>query len=444
MNWRPTRRTILRAIGVSAALSPLIPLPRDPVQSQSQPYPRRLVILFSPNGTIAEHFLPTGTELDFQFGSILQPLQAHQSYTTVIDGIRYPIDGTGNPHMQGPQRFLAGSTLLEGTEFSGGGGIESGWGSHASVDQVIAQSIGDQTPYPSLHLGVACGEPNVRSRMCYAGPAQPVAQQDDPSIVFERLFSQLAGDEAAWATVKTGRRSVMDLVKGQLDVLRASHGRDDRLKLDAHLEGIRAIERRLNTTSASGSECTSPAAPGTGDPVADASVPRVSREQIDLLVAALKCDLTRVATLMWGKASSELTFPALNIHQKHHDISHALDTDVQAQEDLRVIHRFHAGEVAYLLDRMAEIPEGDGSLLDHTAILWGNEVAVGNSHIQQPVPSVLLGGSDGYFKRGHYMQYGDVQQSRLLVSLCHYMGLDAIDTFGNLDTGSGPLPGLAT
>jgi hypothetical protein len=94
------------------------------------------------------------------------------------------------------------------------------------------------------------------------------------------------------------------------------------------------------------------------------------------------------------------------------------------------------------MQRLAAVPEGDGTLLDHTAVLWGNEIAVGNTHVQHPVPMLLLGGSHGYFTRGRFLQLGDVSQSRLLVSLCHYMGLDSIQQFGNLDSGEGPLPGI--
>ncbi len=160
------------------------------------------------------------------------------------------------------------------------------------------------------------------------------------------------------------------------------------------------------------------------------------------MVMAMACDLTRVGSLMWSRATSTQTFPFLGITSKHHDLSHEGNSNGPAIDKITTVNNFYAGEMAYLLQRLSEVPEGDGSMLDNTVVLWGNELGRGNNHSRHPIPLVMAGGSQGYFRMGRNLDYGDVQHNRLLVSLCNYMGLEDQETFGNLDDDSGPLPNL--
>jgi hypothetical protein len=176
--------------------------------------------------------------------------------------------------------------------------------------------------------------------------------------------------------------------------------------------------------------------------MADENFQEVSRLQIDLMVMALTCDMTRVASLLWTSATSNQTYPFLGFIDKHHELSHEGDSNTTAQNKLTDINTFYAGELAYLMQKLEAVPEGQGTMLDNTLIVWGNELGKGNSHSHHPIPIVLAGGAQGYFRMGRSMTVGDIIHNRLLVSLCHYMGLTDQETFGNLDAGNGPLNGL--
>jgi hypothetical protein len=438
MTRRLSRRALLGGIGAGALLSPFVPLLNTSAQESA--IPRRIIFLFSPNGTIRNNWKPSGSQDDFTFGSILEPLEPYKSYVNVVDGLRYANGGAGNRHMQGPFKFMAGSGLLAGNEFTGGGDASSGWGGHISVDQEIASLVGQETPFASLEFGVQNGGAQVRSRMSYAGSHQPLAPEQDPYAMFDRLFKDFDQSEDELARLRAERQSVIDVVRAQLTSIEPMYASKDKLKVDAHLDALRAIEKRLDTSY--GAACELPVVGDTIDHMAAENFQVVSRLQIDLMVMALTCDMTRVASLMWTSATSNKTFPFLGFTDKHHDLSHEGDSNTVAQDKLTDINHFYAGELAYLASRLAAVEEGDGTMLDNTLIVWGNELGKGNSHTHHPVPIIMLGGAQGHFRMGRNLDYGDVIHNRLLVSLCHYMGLPDVTSFGDLDTGSGPLDNL--
>ena len=313
------------------------------------------------------------------------------------------------------------------------------WSGGKSVDQAIAQSIGAATAHQSLEFGVLTGDnATVFSRMSYAGASQPVAPEPSPSEMFDRLFGDLDVDPGAIEALKAQRGSVIDLVKGDLESLSSAYGTEDRVKLEAHLDAMREIEKRNDLVAP---VCEVPADPQSG-PGGNSQFPAVSRLQIDQLVMALACDLTRVASLQWSKAVSGVRFEWLGIEQGHHDLSHLGNSDPTMTSTITAINTWYAEEVAYLLSRLDAVPEGDGTLLDNTLVVWGNELSRGNTHGHDPVPFVLAGGAGGAFETGRWLQVDGHPHNRLLVSLCHAMGVDDIDTFGTTDPGSGGLPGL--
>jgi hypothetical protein len=435
-----SRRSFLAGAGLSLAATPFIPLLESRAAGDGPPL--RLLMLFSPCGTIRDNWLPTGSETDFTLGSILAPLSAnHQGNIIVLDGIDYNGGGAGNNHMAGPSRFTSGSNLLAGTEFTGGGDASSGWGGGTSIDQAYAAISGEFTPFSSLELGVRVTSANPRTRMAYAGPNQPIAPETNPDEVFSRLFSEFGASAAEVAQLRAERRSVIDVVKAQTDSLYGQVSTADKLKIEAHLNGIREIEDRLDLEATQGESCEVPIFDSIGDHNATDNYPAVSRLQIDLLVMSLACDLTRSATLMWNGSTSGQTFPWLGITTSHHDLSHEGDSNDQAQADLTAINAWYAGEVAYLLDKLAAIPEGDGTMLDNTIVLWGNELGKGNSHTRTTIPMVMAGGTNAGFTTGRFLQYDGVENNRLLVSILHALGID-VDSYGTSDSGSGPLPGL--
>jgi hypothetical protein len=436
-NPRFTRRRLLAGAGLSVAATPFVPLLESHAGAAGPPL--RLIMVFSPNGTIHENWVPTGTETEFTLGEILMPLEEnHHDDIIVLDGIDYNAGGAGNNHMAGPSRFTAGSGLLEGSEFSGGGDVLSGWGAGKSVDQEYADVAGQETPFRSLELGVRVTSANPRTRMAYAGPNQPIAPEVDPYAVFDRLFIEFTQSAEEVEQIRARRRSIIDVVKAQTDALQKDVGQADKLKVDAHLHGIREIEDRL--TGELGT-CDVPSLGQPIDPLSTDNYELVSRLQIDLMVMAMACDLTRSATLMWNGSTSGQTFPWLGIETGHHDISHEGDSNLQAIDELTAISVWYAGEFAYLLDKLKAIPEGDGTMLDHTIVLWGNELGRGNSHTRTTIPMVMAGGSAAGFMTGRFLQFGGVANNRLLVSILNALGVE-VDTWGTAESGSGGLTGL--
>jgi len=435
---RFSRRRILLGVAAGSVLGPFVPLlDREARGGSPLPFPTRIILLFSPNGTLHERWVPTGTIDDFTLGPILAPLEAYKAQLVVIDGLRVIHDGLGDPHQRGMGALWTGTGLRSGP-FVGFNGGSAGYASGISVDQSIANTVGGESRYRSLELGVHTGGANVWTRMCYAGPDQPLAPADDPQATFERLFAELGIGMAGFARLKAERRSVLDFVTDDLAVLARQHGANDRIKLEAHLTAIRAMEQRNETATP---RCDIPTLEFGLDPDANDSFPEVSRRQIDQLVMALACDLTRVASLQWSSASSIVRFTWLRQDVAHHDLSHLGDDDPAMVDQMTAINRWYAEEVKYLLDRLAAVPEGNGTLLDHTLVVWGNELSRGNSHGNHPVPFVLAGGANGRIAMGRYLRYDSIEHNRLLVSLCHYMGLDEQEAFGN-DPSRGGLDGL--
>jgi len=433
-----SRRAFLGGLGVSAAAAPFLPLFNSSAQEGS--FPKRLVLLFSANGTLHENWVPSGTATDFQLGPILAPLEPFKDQLVIVDGMEQLRPGPGDGHQKGMAMLWSGSQMLEGGDFQGGGNSGTvGWGGGITIDQEVANAIGTETPFQSLEFGVQTGGATVWSRQSYAGPNQPIAPEDNPTEMFDRLFGDLDIDTEALEKLKAERRSVIDRVKGDLELLEGKYGSDDRLKIEAHLDAIRAIEQR---NEAAVPNCEVPSLNTGIDHQANDEFPNVSRLQMDMLAMSLACDLTRVASLQWSRSVSNTRMNWIGVPDGHHDLSHLGDGDQSMVDKITAINTFYAGEVAYLLQRLAEIPEGNGSVLDNTLVVWGNELSRGNSHGRNPIPFVLAGGAGGALETGRFLQYDSVPHNRLLVSIGQAMGAD-VQTFGTNDPGSGGLDGFA-
>ncbi|MEM6990771.1 MAG: DUF1552 domain-containing protein [Myxococcota bacterium] len=433
-----SRRAFLGSLGAAGVVAPFLPL----MQSHAAPgdFPPRLILLFSANGTLHENWAPTGTTDDFQLSPILAPLEAFKDQLIIVDGLEQLRPGPGDGHQKGMGMLWTGSQLLEGGDFQGGGNSGTvGWGGGITIDQEVAAAIGGDTAYRSLEFGVQTGGATVWSRQCYAGSNQPIAPDDNPAEVFDRLFGDLDIDTTALEKLKVERRSVIDLVKGDLDRLQGKYGAEDQLKIDAHLNAIREIEMRNDLAVPN---CEVPALNLGLDHQANDEFPNVSRLQIDMMVMALACDLTRVASLQWSRAVSGTRMNWLGIPEGHHDLSHLGDGDASMVEKITAVNTYFAGEVAYLLQKLAEVPEGNGTMLDNTIVVWGNELSRGNSHGRDPIPFVIAGGGAGVLEPGRYLQYDSEPHNRLLVSIGHAMGLTDLQSFGTNDPGSGGLSGL--
>ena len=419
------RRQFLRQIGLSAASLPfLVGLPSLGLASPVRPR-QRLVILFSPNGTIPAEFWPEETGPDFKLKEILQPLDELRSRMLILKGVSNRVRGDGDNHMRGMSCLLTGTELFPGN-IQGGSDTPAGWASGISIDQEIKnhfQSRDDtRTRFGSLEFGVGVTDrADPWTRMSYAGPNKPIAPVSDPYQMYEKLYGQLKDKESL--------QSVLASVQEDLKKVRKLISAEDRRLLDEHQALVRQMEREIEEA---GRQKLRIKPPTLEEGVADQNdnVPRLSRMQIDLLVNSFVNDMARVATLQYTKSVGQARMNWLDITDGHHGLSHEPDKNEEAVRKLVKINRWFAGEVRYLADKLARTPEpgGTGSLLDNTLIVWTNELGKGNSHTLDNIPFVLLGGGFG-FKMGRSLKFERVAHNRLHLALAHGAG-HRIETFG--------------
>jgi hypothetical protein len=429
------RREFLTTAGAGVLAGLLQPAglslrPRSASAQQLRSGPaRRLVIFFSPNGTVHRHWRPTGEGADFSFaaGSILEPLSALREHLLVLDGIDFK--GVSN-HEPGMAAMLTGG----GPEHSTAG---------QSVDQYIASQLTADTPFPSLELGVGTDAwgGGIQTRMLYAPGGEFVHPDQDPVNVYKRVFGAIAGDPAAIDARMRRKQSVLSLLRAELGTLRGRIGAEEHHKVEAHLDALRRMELGLSGP-AQNLSCDAPPAVMQLDPNAHENFADITRAQTDLLVTALACGMTRIATLQLSHTVGPHVFSWLGLSEGHHSLSHMDDSNTTGVGQFVQAERWIAEQFAYLIEQLASLPEpdGDGSLLDHTLVVWAKELADGRLHDNVSVPFVLAG-APGYLSTGRYLRFDGEPHQKLLVSICHALGLDN-STFGDPSHGSGPLAGL--
>ncbi len=422
------RRQFLRNLGVSAAALPFLaglPSLRGAVLPQKR---QRLVIMFSPNGTLPNDFWPEAGG-DLVLKSILQPLEPFKERTLVLNGIANKVRGDGDNHMRGMSCLLTANELLPGN-IRGGGGSPAGWASSISIDQEIKNFLQSQaetrTRFGSLEVGVAVPDrADPWTRMSYAGANQPVAPVDNPYQLFAKLYGRMKDRDSLV--------SVLDDVRDDLSRVSAKLSARDKALLEQHVTLVRNLEQDL----ASADKETKLAHPM---PELDPSVelvndntPQISRMQIDLLVNALANDMTRVGTLQYMRSVGQAQMRWLGIQEGHHSLSHDPDDNKDSYAKLQKINTWFAGEFAYLAKRLSDTPEpmGEGSMLDHTLLVWTNELGKGNSHSLDNIPCVMIGGGAG-FKMGRALKLEKVPHNRLWMAVAKSMGHD-LQTFGKAE-----------
>lgn len=424
---------------MSAAVAPFVPLLQSSAGGPEIP-PKRLLLFFHPHGVVREAWLPTGTTNAFTLPTILEPLAPYQDHLAVIDGLRIAVAGPpGGPHTVGPAYLWTGSPMLEGDEFNHPCCGMHGWASGPSVDQTIAAAIGNDTPFRSLEFGVQTGGSHPGSRMSYLDANQPLAPEADPFAMYTRLFGEIGVDAETAAKRKAQRLAVIDAVKPELDVLVDKVGQSDRVKIEAHVEAIAQMRNQFQSSYT----CT---VPELGEAVPLGSFDNtgiISKQQLDLIVESFACGITNVASIMYRRGENDgFPYPFLGIDFEHHLTTHEGDSNLDAVADLTAIYRFYGEQMAYLAERMSAIIEPDGTtLLDNTLIVWGSEIAKGNTHSWNDMPFVLLGGGGGTVQGGRFHTFAGQNHNRLLVTLCNAFGLP-LTSFGGFDDGSGALPGV--
>ncbi|MDP2311033.1 MAG: DUF1552 domain-containing protein [Pseudomonadota bacterium] len=426
------RRSFLHASGLALVAAPFLHLLSRPAwgalpDTGGAGGPKRLLVLFSPNGTIHRHWRPSGGERDFTFpaGSVLEALTPYRDSLLVLDGLDFH---DADNHEAG----MAAMLTNKGTAGSVGGGM--------SLDQYVASQIGAASRFRSLELGVQTSLWGgiTTTRMSYAGPDALVTPDDSPSSVYSRLYGELAGSPEAAARLLTRRQSVLDLLTGELGALSVRLGSAERAKLDAHLESLRAMERALEGAGG----CEPPVLGAIDNHNSNANFPAVARAQLELAVQALACDMTRVASVQMSHTISTTVHSWVGASSEHHSLSHVDDGNTSGVAEFIATERWFAEEVAYVLGRLTELPspDGEGSLLDGTVVLWCKELGDGRAHTCVDVPWVIAGGG-GALRTGRYVDLGGLNHAHVLVSICQALGLD-LDTFGDPNAGAGPAEAL--
>ncbi|MGB8852663.1 MAG: DUF1552 domain-containing protein [Pirellulales bacterium] len=443
-----SRRDLLRRLGVGSAVLPFLGnLPSLASAATAAPK-KRLIVVFSPDGVVKKNFWPTipgpfltpgPIRVPAELPPILQPLDPFRDRLLTLKGVHNKVKGDGDLHMRGMGCLLTGIELFPGN-IQGGGDTPAGWASGLSIDQEIKNHLQSRpetaTRFGSLEFGVLVpNKADTWSRMVYTGPNRPVAPIDDPYQMFHKLYGQMKDRESM--------QSVLDEVREDLATVAQALPVEDRRILEEHTALVRSFEQELSSHRVE----VAHAVPTLEEGVVEQNdqMPKLSRMQIELVVSSLAADFTRVATLQYTQSVGQPRFKWLGIDEGQHELSHEPNTNDAAQDKLTKINAWYAGEIAHLAKRLAETPEpgGNGSLLDHTTILWTNELGEGNSHSHADVPWVLVGNGLG-FAMGRAAQYAGVPHNRLLLALAHAMGHTDLARFGNPDyCGDGPLTGLA-
>ncbi len=421
-----TRRRFMAGVGASLLAGPFCNLLSAPKAHASDRIAKNLLIFFSPNGTVHNLWRPdpAADGLRFREGSMLEPLAPHSQELVVMEGLDFY---TGNNHEGGMAAMLTNA-----------GGADTVTGG-MSLDQYVAAQLGGPLRFRSLEFGILTDiwGSSRQTRMSYQGPGQLIHPDADPRRAYTRLFGALDSDEVAAARREARRRSVLTLAKDELRDLRGRLGQAERHKLDIHLDALHSMEQSLFAEVS----CQAPTAPEQLNPGNNSQVPALTRAQMDLAITSLACGMTNVASVQLSHTVSPVVFSWVGNTQGHHSLSHSDDGNTAGLNQLVAAERWCAEQFAYLIQRLKDTPaaEGEGSLLDETVVLWAKEMGDSRAHVCQSVPFVLAGGC---FRGNRYLQLGGQSHSKLLVSICHAMGLTN-NTFGDPSTGMGPLEELA-
>jgi hypothetical protein len=406
-----SRRTLLRGLGTALSLpllDSMVPALRAARNSAAEPAVR-LGFVYVPNGIIPAAWTPAAEGVNFEFMRSMKALEPFRERLLVLSGLaqvngRALGDGAGD-------HARAGATWLTGAhpKKTEGVGIHAG----VSADQVAARELGKSTQLASLEVGLdspslaggcdsgySCAYTNTIS---WRGPTTPLPMEMNPRALFERLFGD--GDstdpKARMAALKE-QSSILDYIAGDIDRLESNLGARDRSKLTEYMESIRDIERRIQKAEEQNASLKMPVIERP------AGVPAEFEEHaklmMDLQVIALQADLTRVITFMIGREGSNRSYRNIGISDGHHSITHH-QNDPEKIEKVTQIDTYHAKLFAYYLDKLQSTRDGEGSLLDHSLILYGSSICDGNAHTHHDLPLVMAGGAAGQVKGGRHIKF---------------------------------------
>jgi len=431
------RRTLLKGLGASFALpflDSMVPAMSALEKTAARPI-RRLGAVYVPNGMEMRQWKPAGDIKNFEFSRILKPLEPLREHVNVLSGLAdkpaIPREGEGvGDHARAASTWLTGVHVKK-TE---GPDIRAG----VSLDQLVARELGKNTQLSSLELaldsvevlgacdqGYSCAYANTIS---WRNPTTPLPMENDPRAVFERLFGAADSTDAKTRAARLKEdRSVLDFVNAEANALKQSLGNSDSHKLNQYLDAVRDVERRIHTAE----QQVDREMPIFEQPL---GIPSTFKEHAELMydlwALAFQTDLTRVGTFMMGKEVTGRSYPEIGVSSGHHGVSHH-QNDPKQLEALAKINNYHVQMFAYFLDKLQNIPDGDGSLLDHTILLYGTGISDGNLHFHLDLPMVVAGGAAGHLKGGRHLQYhDDTPLTNLYMAVLDKLGIP-VDNFGD-------------
>ena len=426
-----SRRAVLRGISAAVALpllDSMVPSFTASAQTPANPL-RRFGAIFVPLGERPGYWTPQKVGADFEFTPILKPLESLRNDMTLVSELCDPLDG----HAVTVAAWLSGSipkrTIAED--------VHAG----TTIDQMVAKKIGQETVFPSLELATedftgyiggcdpayACAYMNTLS---WRTPTEPLPMEINPRVVFERMFGRPGTSEQRTARMRTGR-SILDSVKEDLTYLQRDLGPRDRGRLSDYLENVREIEQRIQRAEKQ-------SATAVRVPDAPVGVPESFEDhvglQFDLLALAYAADITRVFTFMMSRDATQRVYPNLGLTEPHHSMSHH-GNDPEKLANLVKLNTYHVQLFSKFLERLRSTPDGDGSLLDHSLILFGSGMSESNTHSRLNIPTLLVGGHGGRIAGNRHIQAPkETPFANLLLEIGHKFGVET-DKFG-LSTGT--------
>lgn len=428
-----SRRNFVRGLGSAAALAPL--LSSLYASRAMAAAPKRVLIVYVPDGCIPALWHPTGSETSFTLPEMSQPLEKIKQHLIFLDGLT--MYSGGATHEGGSAKVITGV-------------------SPQSLDVFLGDKISGNAAFRSLQLGVGATFENGSGSISYIGDKQQVNPDDNPLNVFSRVFGNVGGGADA-DLAKRKKVSVLDAALGDLTSLQKVLGTTEKKKLDIHLDSLREVEARLTGTAAALS-CGMPTLDKRGFSVSPTDYypktyhkeelfKNVGLMQMDLAVLALSCGATRVATLMWSHAVSPTHIRETGITTGNHDASHYGTPDSPNAKSFVTLKRWFMEQFVYLIEKMANTPDDGGSLLSNSVVLLCSELGDSNNHDHDRVPFVLAGQAGGALKTGRFLDYRGKNRgknephTKLLTSVARAAGV-VVDSYGYTGEGTGTLAGL--
>ena len=434
------RRTFLQAMGATVAL-PMLDAMVPALSAQAKPAPR-LGFIYIANGVIQNLWNPAATGAGFELTPTLTPFAGVRDHLSVLTGLSHLQadtfgDGTGD-HPRASAVWLTGVHAYDRAQ----PGVEVKLATTA--DQIAAQAIGRTSRIPSIELSVdqptqgGCdsGDCFYVNTISWRNEKTPNPTESHPRVVFERLFGD-GGDGAARLRLARSQGSILDSVRDEARRVAATLGRGDTVKLTEYLDAVREVEQRIQNAESQPVDIELPDRPTDIPDSFDAH----TKLMLDLQALAFQADITRVFTMVLSRELSTRSFPNIGVPEQHHGVSHHRnDPDLIAKK--AKIDLYQSQLFAYFLERLQATPEGDGTLLDHSLILYGGGMGDGNMHRHSDLPTLMAGKLGGAFRTGRHLNYRlDTPMSNLLLTVLDAVGV-RIDTLGD-STGRLPLEPLS-